>query len=148
VDPRLATKESNFYNVKPEPKFIQSPPMPASILSSLWFPAELSSTADVETKPESTNVLQLPPMPSPVSSAVEPRLAAKELNLDEVKPEPKYTANLLRDCDSCGCHRNNMPIVEGVCEKCNFKCPMGWESYGYSRCSVLELTNVYKFLLP
>jgi hypothetical protein len=30
---------------------------------------------------------------------------------------------LLRDCDSCGGHHDEMPIVEGVCESCDFKCP-------------------------
>lgn len=30
---------------------------------------------------------------------------------------------LLRDCDGCGGHRDDMPIVEGVCENCDFKCP-------------------------
>jgi hypothetical protein len=30
---------------------------------------------------------------------------------------------LLRDCDICWARRNDMPIVEGVCERCNFKCP-------------------------
>jgi hypothetical protein len=30
---------------------------------------------------------------------------------------------LLRDCDSCERCRDEMTIVEGVCERCDFKCP-------------------------
>ena len=32
-------------------------------------------------------------------------------------------ANLLRDCDSCGRHHDDMLIIEGVCESCDFECP-------------------------